>query len=144
MTQYATTADLAALGLPAAALAGVLAATQNEHLLKQGGKIDTYLRAHHTLPLSSPFPDSIIDCNAVMAAYTILQNFRGYSPDEFDSGFRERYDDCIEFLKDLAAGRASLGTDADATAAREGAPKVSTGGNDALYGTGTAGAPRGW
>ena len=143
MAQYATTTDLAQFGLPAAALANISAAIQNDHLTKAGGVIDSYLRSHYALPLASPFPDEIIRCNAIIAAYDILQ-FRGYNPDEFDEGFRLRYLDCLEWLKLLAKGTVSLDIAADATDAREGRPRVQTGGADIVFGAGTAGNLRGW
>jgi len=143
MAQYATTTDLAQFGLPAAALANISTTIQNDHLTKAGGVIDSYLRSHHTLPLGSPYPDEIIRCNAIIAAYDILQ-FRGFNPDEFDEGFRLRYLDCLAWLKDIAKGLVSLAITADATAASEGRPRVETGGADIVYGSGTRGNARGW
>ena len=115
MTQYATTTDLAQLGLPAAALVNVSAAIQGAHLLAQGDRIDTYLRSQHTLPFSVPYPRELVECNAVMAAYAILQNTRGYNPEAVDDGFRLRYEDCMAWLKDLSSGAASLDQAADDT-----------------------------
>lgn len=145
MAQYATTDDLANLGLPARALTHVTATVQNAHLLAQGDKIDNYLRAQHTLPLALPYPRCLVDCNSVMAAYTILQNHRGFSPADFDDGFRQRYEDCLEMLRDLSSGRASLSATADATPdTNEGRPRVWTGGANRAHGTGDTGASRGW
>jgi phage gp36-like protein len=144
MAQYATTTDLAALGLPSAALSGVSTATQTAHLLAQGAKIDSYLRTQYDLPIKTPYPQELVEANAIMAAYTILQNVRGYVPDEFDAGFRARYDDQVTWLRDLAAGRCSLGIDADQTTAQEGRPRVETGGNNVCGDTGDAGEARGW
>jgi len=145
MAQYATIADLGNLGLPAVSLSGVSADTQNAVLLAEGDRMDTYLRSQHTLPISSPFPRELVSCNAVMAGYAILQSHRGYDPSAVDDGFRLRYDDCIAWLKDLSAGRASLDQAVDATAnINEGRPRVQTGGANVAYGTGTAGESRGW
>ena len=145
MAQYATTTDLAQLGLPAAALVNVSAAVQGAHLLAQGARIDTYLRSQHTLPITAPYPRELVECNAVMAAYAILQNTRGYNPEAVDDGFRLRYEDCLAWLKDLSTGAASLDQTADATPTiNEGRPRVQTGGSDVAWGTGTTGESRGW
>ena len=145
MTQYATTADLANLGLPAAALVNVTDPIQDAHLLAQGDRMDTYLRSQHTLPFPIPYPRELVECNAVMAAYAILQNTRGYNPESVDDGFRLRYEDCMAWLKDLSTGAASLDQEADATPnVNEGRPRVQTGGSNVAWGTGTTGESRGW
>ena len=144
MAQYATRPDLAALGLPSAALTGVSAATQDAHLVAQGARIDSYLRTQYDLPIKTPYPAELVECNAILAAYTLLQNARGYVPDEFDAGFRARYEDQIIWLRDIAAGRCSLGIDADQTTAQEGRPRVWTGGNNVCGDTGDEGEARGW
>jgi phage gp36-like protein len=144
MSQYASTTDLTNIGLPAQALAGVSFTIQTEHLTKASARIDSYLRAHYTLPLASPYPDEIVDACAHLAAYTLLVR-RGYDPGKFDATFRLNYEDAIAYLKDLSAGRAALAVSADTTpTTNEGAPMVLTGGNDTVGGEGTAGEGRGW
>lgn len=145
MAQYGTTADLGQLGLPSAALSNVSSTVQDAHLQAQGDRIDTYLRSRHTLPLSSPYPREIVECNCVMAAYAILQNYRGYDPSAVDDGFRIRYEDCLAWLHDLSTGKASLDQTADATpTTNEGRPRVQTGGANRAWGTGDTGESRGW
>ena len=142
--QYAQRTDLAAIGLPAQALAGIANATQDLHLLKASGKIDTYLRSRYSVPLSAPYADEIIEVCCCLAAYSLLV-YRGFNPNSYDVNFRLRYEDAVGYLKDLSAGRASLDIAADATpATNEGAPSVWTGGNDVLDGEGTEGESRGW
>lgn len=144
MAMYASTTDLANLGLPAEALSGVSLTVQEAHLTKASGKIDSYLRSRHSLPLGAPYPDEVIDCCVSLAAYTLLVR-RGFNPDEYDSNFRQQYDDALEWLRDLAAGRASLADTADATATTaEGAPRVTSGGANRIHGDGDAGEGRGW
>jgi phage gp36-like protein len=127
VAQYATTSDLQGGGLPAAALAGVSSAQQDAALLRAGDLIDSYIRGRATLPLASPYPGEIVRCNVIIAAYDLMQ-FRGYNPDEFDAGFRARYEDCLAWLRDLSAGRVNLAAAADATPAeREGRPRIATG-----------------
>jgi len=145
MTQYGTRADLAQLGLQTASLANVPDAVQDAHLEAQGDRIDTYLRSHHTLPLAIPYPSEIVECNCVMAGYSILQNFRGYDPASVDDGFRLRYEDCMAWLKDLSSGAASLSQAADATPnVSEGRPRVQTGGSNRAWAAGDEGESRGW
>lgn len=145
MTQYATTTDLANLGLPAAALTNVSADVQNAHLLKTGARMDGYLRSEHTFPFTVPYPDELIECNCVMAAYTILTSARGYNPADVDDQFRLRYEDCLTWLRDIGAGRVALAATADATPnTNEGAPRVWTGGANRAHGTGDLGESRGW
>jgi phage gp36-like protein len=145
MAQYATTTDLGRLGLPAAALVNVPTAVQDAHLTAQGDRIDTYLRSQHTLPLGAPFPREVVECNAVMAGYAILQNYRGYDPSAVDDGFRLRYEDCLDWLKDLASGKASLSQDADDTPlVNEGRPRVQTGGAGTVWSTTDTNDTRGW
>lgn len=145
MTQYGTTTDLSQVGLPAAALTNVTTTVQTAHLVKTGGRMDTYLRSQHTFPFTVPYPDELIECNCVMAGYTILTSHRGYNPADVDDQFRLRYEDCLAWLRDLGAGRAALADDADATPnTNEGAPVVVTGGANRAHGTGDTGASRGW
>ena len=142
--QYATAAELAVLGLPAAALVNIPIGTQDEHLEKASGLLDSYLRAQHTLPLALPYPDEIVRACVVITAYDLIQ-FRGYNPDEYDANFRLRYEDTIRWCEQLAAGTVSLDQTADATGTvNEGRPRVQTGGANVAGGTGTAGASRGW
>ena len=144
MTQYATTTDLQQLGLPAEALTNVSAAIQNDHLLKAGGKIDSYLRSQYTLPLAVPYPDEIILCNVNIASYTLLK-WRGFNADEMDENFRLLYLDCVNWLEMLNRGEVSLGIDADATpGTSEGGPKVSGQGYRYTSGTVEVNETRGW
>ena len=144
MAQYATSTDLATLGLPAAALVNIPAGTQNEFLTKASGLIDSYLRAQHKLPLAAPYPDEIIRVCVVLSAYDLIQ-YRGYNPDEYDANFRLRYEDAVRWLEQLAAGTVSLSELADATGSiHEGRPRVQTGGANVVQGPGKPGKARGW
>lgn len=144
MAQYATRPELAAIGLPAQALAGIATATQDIHLVKASAKIDSYLRSRYSLPLGTPYPDEIVEACALLAAYSLLV-YRGFNPASYDENFRLRHEDTLTFLRDLSAGRATLSVTADATASTlEGAPRVQTGGTEVLDGTGTVGELRGW
>ena len=135
MSQYASTTNLAQLGLPAAALEGLTTTVQDEHLTKASGKIDSYLRGRYKLPLATPPPDEIVDACAVIAAYTLLV-FRGFNPDAYDENFRMRYTDLVGdprvhnskgWLDKLSAGMVHLDIAADDTPeVSEGRPRAST------------------
>lgn len=141
---YATPIELAAIGLPAQALAGVATATQQRHLDDATARIDSYLRTRYSVPLTAPYPAEVIECCAKLAAYTLLV-WRGFDPVRSPETFRLGYEDAITWLKDLSAGRASLAVTADATPnVLEGAPRVQTGGSEYVHAAGTVGETRGW
>lgn len=144
MAQYATTTDLANIGLPAQALASVSTTIQDEHLVNASAKIDSYLRSRYSVPLASPYPDEIVSACCKLAAYSLLVR-RGYDPARHDANFRLGYEDSVSYLRDLSAGRASLAITADSTpTTREGAPRVLTAGHDTVGAVGTTGELRGW
>jgi phage gp36-like protein len=144
VSQYATALQVRQTGLPSTALTTVSDEIILEHVVKASGKIDTFLPSQYTLPLSAPYPDSIVDAAVVISTYTLLVRYRGFRPDEYDNSFRLQYEDTMSWLDKLSRGAVSLGDDADADAALEGAPRVQTGGANRLYGTGDSGASRGW
>lgn len=122
MSQYATAADLAAVGLPATALAGI---NSDPFLVRASGLIDSHLRGNYGLPLKPPFPDEIIEATVRIAAYRLLV-FRGFRPDQYDENFMKLHDDTIAWLRDVAASRVHLDIAADQTTTFEGAPRVQT------------------
>jgi len=133
MAQYATIADLRDAGLPPEALEGIDGREQVKFLGRAGDTIDTYLRSHNTLPISgalkdattglNTYPGELIRCSVIIAAYDLIQ-WRGYNADEYDGGFRLRYEDCISWLESLAKGAVSLGNVDTTPTTNEGAPKV--------------------
>lgn len=136
---YASTADLAMLGLPSDVLNAVDDPTQQRHLEIASGTIDTYLRSQYKLPIQAGedglYPPELVTACVYIASYTIIQ-FIGYNPNNADSRFESRYHDMIGnpnvsgssgWLDKLASGAVSLATDADATPTiSEGGPMVST------------------
>ena len=130
MAQYATIQDLRDLGLPPEALTNIDARALMKFLTNAGDLIDTYAIKKNALPLSgsllptNTFPGSIVRCNIIIAAYDLIV-WRGFQPDAVDDQFQSRYDNCIEWLKELAKGAVSLLPTADATPnTSEGAPRV--------------------
>lgn len=101
-------------GIDDADLSGYSAAEQAEilravaiidaALADADAEIDPYLAPRYTLPLSST-PRVLTNHAADIARYRLHENV---VPD----AVRQRYQDAIRFLKDVAAGRASLGLDA--------------------------------
>ncbi len=66
-------------------------------------EIDGYVGTRHQVPLS-PVPDLLRKLSVEIAIYHLYSRRRG-APDEW----RQRYDDAIRLLRDLAAGKISLG-----------------------------------
>jgi phage gp36-like protein len=149
VAQYASTTDLHLTGLPASALADVAIESQTLFLSRAGDKIDTYLRAKHSLPIAgtlepNTYPGELVRCNVILAAYDLLQ-WRGYNPDEFDEGWRERYEDCISWLKMLARGEVALDAAVDATpTVHEGGAQAQGQGTPSIFAGVTIDAQRGW
>lgn len=128
---YASAADLALSGMPAASLSGVASEAQTEALAQASETIDSYLRARYTLPLSEWGRDIKRAC-VIIAVYDIL-TFRGYVPQGEDDNFRLRYLDVIKWLEAVRDGKNEPSGVVDATPeeSEEGAYIVTE-------------APRGW
>ena len=133
MSQYATETNLADYGLPSTALTSLTTAQKNAFLTQASATIDTYLRAHHTLPISgevgppNTYPGELVEACVAIAAWRILV-FRGFNPDQFDEVYRTRYEDAMAWLRDAAKGLVNLDPSADATpTTHEGTAKVKTG-----------------
>lgn len=144
MSQYATTAELANFGIPAAALTGISAAIQNQHLTLASGRLDSYLRGRYSLPLAVPYPDEVKMAVCNIAAYTLLKR-RGFNPDAYDSNFRDEYLSTLEWLDKLSEGKVSLDVHADATpGTQEGRPAIYSAGYRYTYGEVEGDENRGW
>jgi len=74
-------------------------------------EVDSYVMMRHTLPLPS-VPASLKSATVDLAVYRLVLR-RGYDQ-EADSEFRLARNDAIDWLKQLAAGRASLGVQSPA------------------------------
>jgi len=144
VSQYATAVELANFGLPAAALGGISAAIQNQHLTLASGRVDSYLRGRYSLPLSTPYPDEIKAAVCSIAAYTLLKR-RGYNPDAYDSNFRDEYLSTLDWLDKLSEGKVNLDVAADATpGTQEGRPSVYSAGYPYTSGQVKGNETRGW
>lgn len=114
MTRYANTTDLVRLGLPSAALTGVLTATQEAALDAASLLADGYIASRKKLPLSA-WGDDLRATVARLAAYDLMVT-RGYDPSAGrDDQLRLRYEDAMRWLRDFAAGRIDSPSMIDAT-----------------------------
>jgi phage gp36-like protein len=79
-------------------------ATLNRSLEDADAIINSYLQTRYTLPLAS-VPPRIVEVACDIARYKLFE-------DRVTDIVRQRYVDAIAWLKDVAAGKASLGLDA--------------------------------
>ena len=105
MTRYASTTDLARLGISSAALQGVATATQEAALDACSAVADGYLRARgYVLPLTT-WSDDLTRAVAVLAAFDLLVT-RGYDPSAgTDDVLLKRVEMATSWLRDVAASR---------------------------------------
>lgn len=125
-TVYATTTDLANLGLPSALLTGIPGAQQSAALASASATIDSFLASRFVLPLKT-YGQDLTRVACELAAWSILST-RGFNPDHgADVAVRQRYEDAMRWLRDVADERATPGgiVDGSSTGATVG-PKVFT------------------
>lgn len=106
MAAYVEEADFAGMGLPQRLVdsldAGVLAAA----LENASRTVDSYIGARYRMPIAA-WGNDIEKCVCDLAAYSIMQR-RGFAPGAGDAEqLRQRYEDAIGWLKDVARGVAS-------------------------------------
>jgi phage gp36-like protein len=99
----ATLSDLGSLGLPGQLLAGLPAVQQQQALDSASAKVDSYLGAHFTLPLTA-YGQDIIEAEVNLASYQLLVA-RGFNPEAGpDKAIKERYDETVKWLQGIAEG----------------------------------------
>ncbi len=105
MSTYATPADLALYGLPAAALVGIDPTTQQQPALDAASaEADTYLRNKFTLPLIAPYPKDLVKYVCKIAAWELLA-VRGFNPESgSDVAVRTGYKDAVNWLEKVSRG----------------------------------------
>lgn len=125
MSQYATPADLAATGLPAAAL-DVDSLKQIEFLQLASATIDTYMRSRYRLPITgeldpaNTFPHELRDACVSIAAWRLM-SYRGVGVDGGEDNFKARHDFYLGapgmkgWLDKLSAGAVSINAALDAS-----------------------------
>ncbi|RTL04379.1 MAG: DUF1320 domain-containing protein [Acidimicrobiia bacterium] len=70
------------------------------------GVADSYLGSRYTVPLSDPIPEAVVDATGAIAMYKLSEG-----ADTLTEEKRRRYEDAIAWLRDVAAGKASLGVE---------------------------------
>lgn len=70
-------------------------------------EVNSYLQSRYSVPLAAPVPSRL---RAVALDVTTYRLFaaRGLSDEGADKVVRQRYEDALRWLRDVAAGRASL------------------------------------
>lgn len=102
-TPYASLADLTTSGLSASALGTVTTAQQQAFIDAANAKIDSYIGAKFTLPLTSWGAD-LRDASVAIAAFSLIA-FRGFDPeDPGDVVFQNRKDEALAWLKLISKG----------------------------------------
>lgn len=126
---YATTTDLARLGIAAAAIAAVSSTIQEAALEAASVVADGYLRSRYVVPLTA-WGDDLTRNVVALAAWDILCN-RGFDPNRGgDAAIESRAAEARSWLKDVSAGRVVLsGGNSTPTAtrhARASGPRVTS------------------
>lgn len=105
MSSYIKTEEIWGLGgVSEQALEGLPPEDLDRAVTGASTTIDSYLRARFTLPITIVGED-IKRCAAIIAAYDIISG-RGYNPTEgADENLRDRYEDCLKWLRDIAGGK---------------------------------------
>ncbi len=108
MTRYATTTDLARLGVRATALVGVSSTEQEAALDAASAWADTFLRKRHTVPLTGTIDPALVEAVCQRAAYRILQP-RGFdATNASDLTIRDGGREAEDFLKAVELGHRHL------------------------------------
>ena len=126
MAQYADVTDLARLGLRQLATAGLSPDDLNAALLAASELADGYLRAQYQLPLVS-WGSDLRRHVAMIAAWDILSAQRGFNPDSpGDQIWIARYQQAMQWFKDVANGLISPNIVDSTPQIRDGAPRIRT------------------
>lgn len=111
---YATITDLARLGVVPATLAGLSSETKEAALSAASSLASGYLQSQFALPLSE-WGDDLRRAVVAIAVYDLLSH-RGYDPEASGNlTIRDRYEDSVQWLRDVAAGRVSPSGIVDST-----------------------------
>lgn len=83
-------------------------------ILRASSLIDSYLARRYTVPLENP-PEVIEDAAIVITTYFLYAKRAHSAAAEVPADLKERYQQVISWLKDLAAGKAEIDIDAGGT-----------------------------
>jgi phage gp36-like protein len=127
-TQYAQSSDLTNLGLIGSAVSNVSAATITAALSAASAVADSYIQGQYILPLSFWGMD-LVRVVCIIAAYDILTS-RGYGAMQgADENIRKRYEDAIQWLRDVGVGKESISGVVDSSIGNSGAISGSSDGS---------------
>lgn len=103
-TKYATSTDLASLGLIGGALSNVPTATQDAALIAASALADSYLQSRYDLPITR-WGQDLARAVCQIAAYDLLTS-RGFGMVQGpDANIRQRYLDALEWLQEVSQGK---------------------------------------
>jgi phage gp36-like protein len=109
--QYATIDDFMNAGLPTGGLASIDKSIWNQALIRASSYADSFLGDKYTMPLTPPYPASLVDAVCQIAAWRLMC-LRGYNPavagGTADAIIRQGYIDARDWLVRVANGQASL------------------------------------
>jgi phage gp36-like protein len=113
-TQYATTNDLANLGLIGGVLTGISTPTQQAALIAASAIVDAKIQSKFILPLLQ-WGFDLVRAVCIIAAYDLLVG-KGYNPATgADPNIRQRYLDTIEWLDEVGRGEDTLAAVVDSS-----------------------------
>jgi phage gp36-like protein len=91
----------------------VIEARIDAMIVKASARIDGYIANRKTVPLD-PVPPMIADLCVDMAIYYIVTR-KGLAEDSSEKAILEKYKDAVGVLRDIAAGKANIGTTSEDT-----------------------------
>lgn len=116
MQQLADQTDLGRFGPVPAAIASLDDATKTDHLVKASGLALSYIKKRYALPLMQ-WGDDLRGAVVAIASWTLLCT-RGANPaNAADVTVKERHDNALAWLRDVAKGLAELVDVVDSSAA---------------------------
>lgn len=78
-------------------------------------EVDSYVAARHPVPLAAPLPARVVQVTVDVAFYRLCREAGSYTDE-----IRQRYDDALAWLRDVARGLATLGVAAEVPAVSAG------------------------
>lgn len=110
-TQYASIDDFLTSGVPTGGLDSIDKSVWNQMLIKASSFADSFIGDKYTLPLSRPYPGSLVDAVCQVAAWRLMC-LRGYNPavagGSSDGIIRQGFLDARDWLIRVANGQAAL------------------------------------
>lgn len=110
-TQYASIEDFQNAGLPTGGLDSLDKSVWNQGLIRASSYADSFLGDKYSLPLSRPYPPSLVDAVCQIAAWRLMC-LRGYNPavagGSADAIIRQGFLDARDWLVRVANGQAAL------------------------------------